>query len=103
MTVKEAQKIIENVRYRGGLRVFLSEENEAIKMAIRDTRLDAFESGMLFPITSIHIFPTWALANMEEKDLVRLIFNNICKMETHEAGEWFRFKGKTIFNPHSET
>ena len=37
---------------------------------------------------------------MTESDVLRLLLAQVKVLQSHEAEEWFRYKGQQIFNPH---
>lgn len=50
------------------------------------------------PITQSVFLRPW----QGEQYAKEFLHHYICDMEFHEVGEWFRFKGELVFDPHKE-
>jgi hypothetical protein len=54
-------------------------------------------------VTPIHISMDFPIPDGElcERDWLKLVRFSILSLEVHELGEWFTYKGKALYDPHS--
>lgn len=94
MTYAEAARALDNIVYKKGFSIILENADSPF---LGYTLLRIAEDGVETPRDSYII-----LDNMTENTFVHKVFNELLNWERHECGEFFKYKGVQIFNPHAD-
>lgn len=94
MTDKEAKKVLRSIKYRPGWRFILDDAGD---VEIRLSTLDAYKRNS-YTMVSSWVVDASQIRSL--KQLVERVADGIQRLENHEFGEWFKYKGKRIYDPH---
>jgi hypothetical protein len=94
MTFKEAQEILFFIKYKKGFRIKISNADYPfLGYTLLTISEDTVETSRKSYLNLDEILPN---------DFVHRIFNELLNWERHEAGEFFKYKNITVFNPHMD-
>lgn len=98
------QKLLDDITYKPNW-TFQVRKNKTVwscvELFITIMVPDVEYPDRIIPICMAESISPYHLDRMNDEVLVQsLISNVIRKAEEHEFREWFKFKGKNVFNPH---
>jgi hypothetical protein len=97
----EFEDIIEAITYKPGwyFRTGLEEDRMWVQVGVTEEAEISFDpiAGKKVPWRGAKHFLS---KHMCRNEVVSTVFHAIERAEMHEAREWFRYKGSSIFNPH---
>lgn len=97
MTRRRLASIVKAIRYKPGWTVRLDEDIEVtanVPDAYRPRRKPIEQPRAYVVVTP------GRLARWNERVVTSLIFDAIQRLEFHEVAEWFKYRGKRIYDPH---
>jgi hypothetical protein len=102
LTLEEIGSIVGSITYKPGWTVlFEGGERPFVQVSVSaesDASLDsAKRDGTRTPWKSGKRYLSWHMCRQE---IVGVVFDLIKAAELHEAHEWFRYRGASIYNPH---
>lgn len=102
MTHKEMAEIAGSITYKPGWEIGLWADTRyrgehRPYVQIGATTQDSTGDHALVPWKSGKLYLS---PHMSRQEIVSAVFGLIADAEMHEAREWFRYKGASIFNPH---
>ncbi len=101
MTFDELKKVLGQITYKPGIQWNAIENRALIEFNIAAMVEDADKFGDTILITQKNIWtPEW-ISFVDEQEVVLMVRNLFKKFEDHEVDEWFRFRGKKLFDPHA--
>jgi hypothetical protein len=104
MNLTTARKILSEIKYRDmtfSLKRLgpISDPGGIVELELTILRSDSVTEKPSFVKASTKI-TNRAFKIMLEEVFVKLVFNAILDFEVHEAGEFFKYNNKALFNPH---
>ena len=103
MTIDEANEIAAALIYKPGWGIELSQRGGDLElrmsMLVPDSRTAAGESIQVRANKTIDLR---YLCLFDENQFVNWVFDQIMRLERHEAQEWFRLRGELVDDPHAD-
>lgn len=100
-TYADFESLVQQITYKPGWQIHLCEDNRGIYIQVGVTTeaeisLDMITGERVAWKGAKHYLSPW----MCDSEVVGAAFGAIRQAEEHEVREWFRFKRRSIFNPH---
>lgn len=110
--VHRLKAISENIEYKPHLRLKFEFEYNILHKTITvactarppDANAYPFTMDRAVPVIQViseDVQPWEVFECMSEDDALRFLYMLIERFEQHESGEFFRYKGKKVFDPHA--
>ena len=91
MNFDDAHRILAKIRYKPGFTI-ASNSWSYDTFILRISHVDVESPRIVY----------FCIGNISESDFVHRVYNELLNWERHECGEFFKYDGVAIFNPHSD-
>ena len=100
-TLQDFQNLITSISYKAGWQFITREDDRGIYLQLRvtadaDVAIDPFTRETTPWSGAKH----YLSPHMCDSEVVGTVFDAIRRAEEHEMREWFRFKNRSVYNPH---
>ena len=100
-TLADFDALISQITYKHGWLFCVKQDHRGVYLQIEVTEQAAIaEDPFTGAITPWSGAKHYLSEHMCDSEVVGTVFDAIRRAEEHEMREWFRFKNRTIFNPH---
>lgn len=100
-TLQDFQNLISLISYKAGWVFAVVEDQRGVYFQIQVTDIaDVAKDPFSGDVTPWSGAKHYLSPHMCDSEVVGSVFDAIRRAEEHEMREWFRFKNRTIFNPH---
>lgn len=100
-TLQDFQALTSQVSYKQGWHFLCKEDARGVylQISVDETAAIAMDpfTGKIAPWKGAKMYMS---PHMCDSEVIGTAFDAIRRAEEHEMREWFRFKNRTIFNPH---
>lgn len=101
MSIRELKSVLAKITYKPGWDIGFDDGDGMVLLYAQKSRsLNAYRGRKFFQVGGIS---SWVHPrNLTATLVIKKIHRMIRVAESHEVGEWFKYKGKRPFNPHKK-